>query len=56
VRSPQRRARLAAAGRKRADEYSWPRVTSRVLSYYERLRDDRAAHARTLLASARRRD
>ena len=56
VRNPQRGARLAAAGRKRADEYSWPRVTSRVLSYYERLRDDRAAHTRVVLASARRRD
>lgn len=56
VRDPKRRARLVAAGRKRADEYSWPRVTSRVLSYYERLRDDRAAHTRSVLAAARRRD
>ena len=56
VRNRPLGARLAAAGRKRADAYSWPRVTSRVLSYYERLRDNRATHERALLAAARRRD
>jgi phosphatidylinositol alpha-mannosyltransferase len=38
VRNKDMRAALAAAGRKRADEFSWPRVTQQVLSYYERLR------------------
>ncbi len=56
VRNRQQRARLAAAGRKRADVYSWPRVTRRVLSYYERLRDDRATYTRAVLDAARRRD
>lgn len=38
VRNGDMRAAFGAAGRKRADEFSWPRVTQRVLSYYERLR------------------
>jgi phosphatidylinositol alpha-mannosyltransferase len=38
VRSPELRAAYGAAGRKRADQFSWPRVTQQVLSYYERLR------------------
>ena len=56
VRNRARRVRLAAAGRKRAEVYSWPQVTRRVLSYYERLRDDRATHTRAVLAAGRRRD
>lgn len=56
LRNSGLRLSLAAAGRKRADAYSWPRVTRRVLSYYERLRDDRAAHTRAVQAAARRRD
>jgi phosphatidylinositol alpha-mannosyltransferase len=39
VRNPAQRARMAAAGRQRAEHYSWPRITSRLLAYYERLRD-----------------
>ena len=35
------RARLGTAGRIRAEDYSWPRVTQQLLSYYERLRDAR---------------
>ena len=38
VRDKDARTVLGAAGRKRADEFSWPRVTQQVLSYYERLR------------------
>lgn len=38
VRDAKARAAFGAAGRKRADEFSWPRVTQQVLSYYERLR------------------
>ena len=41
VNDPHERARLAAAGRVRVEEYSWPRVAQQVLSYYERLRDQR---------------
>ena len=33
----QERHRMAAAGRVKARDYSWDRVSSRVLSYYERL-------------------
>lgn len=39
LNDPGRRESLAAAGRLTVEEYSWPRVTQRVLSYYERLRD-----------------
>ena len=56
LRNRPRRMELAAAGRKRAEVYSWPRITRRVLSYYERLRDDRATHTRAVLAASRRRD
>lgn len=38
VRNKDMRAALGASGRKRADQFSWPRVTQQVLSYYERLR------------------
>ncbi len=37
IRDPERRTRLAAAGRQRVEEYSWPRVTQQLVSYYERL-------------------
>jgi glycosyltransferase involved in cell wall biosynthesis len=43
VRNADMRAALAAGGRKRAEEFSWPRVTQKVLSYYERLRYARGA-------------
>lgn len=33
------RRQLAEAGRRRVEDYSWPRVTQQVLSYYERLLD-----------------
>jgi phosphatidyl-myo-inositol alpha-mannosyltransferase len=37
VRRPNHRSALARAGRARVEEYSWPRVTQQILSYYERL-------------------
>lgn len=37
ARDPALRASIAAAGYERAQHYSWPRVSQRVLSYYERL-------------------
>ena len=40
VRDPAQRARMATAGRQRAEHYSWPRITARLLAYYERLRDE----------------
>lgn len=40
VRDPAQRARMAAAGRLRAEHYSWPRITARLLAYYERLRGE----------------
>lgn len=33
------RDRMGRAGRERAEQYSWPRVTQRILSYYERLQE-----------------
>lgn len=39
VRDEAKRRSLAAAGRVRVEDYSWPRVTQQVLSYYERLLD-----------------
>ena len=39
VRDPRRGVELAAKGRQHVEEYSWPRVAQRVLSYYERLLD-----------------
>lgn len=46
VRNSDARAALGAGGRRRAEEYSWPRVTQSVLSYYERLRYEREEHRR----------
>jgi phosphatidyl-myo-inositol alpha-mannosyltransferase len=43
VRDPRQRERLAAAGRRRVEAYSWPYVTEQLLAYYERLRDSRGA-------------
>ena len=37
IREPALRAELAAAGRQRVEEYSWPRVARQLVSYYERL-------------------
>ena len=56
VRSRGLREELAKAGRQRVEVYSWPRVTRRVLSYYERLRYDRATHSRAVRDAARRPD
>ena len=39
VNDEQRRRTLGAAGRQRVEDYSWPRVTQQVMSYYERLLD-----------------
>ena len=39
LQDPAQRVTLATAGRQTVEEYSWPRVAQRVLSYYERLRD-----------------
>lgn len=50
VRDAGARAALAAAGRKRVVEYSWPRVTQRLMSYYERLLYERVTHRRALQA------
>ena len=44
---------MAAAGRRKVDEYSWPRVTQRIVSYYERLLDDHASHERLLSGRSR---
>jgi phosphatidylinositol alpha-mannosyltransferase len=41
VRDADSRAALAEAGKRRAEDYSWAHVTQRILSYYERLRDER---------------
>ena len=53
VRNADARAALADGGRKRVVEYSWPRVTQRLLSYYERLLHDHATHSRSLGRRAR---
>jgi phosphatidylinositol alpha-mannosyltransferase len=37
IDDPERRAGMAAAGRERAQAFSWERISRRVLSYYERL-------------------
>jgi phosphatidyl-myo-inositol alpha-mannosyltransferase len=47
VRNSDARAALGAAARRRADFYSWPRVTQRILAYYERLIEERRAHRRS---------
>ena len=44
VRNADARAALGTAARRRAEVYSWPRVTRRVLSYYERLIEQRRLH------------
>jgi phosphatidylinositol alpha-mannosyltransferase len=43
VKDAGARARLGAGGRRRAEHYSWPRVTRQLLAYYDRLRDARAS-------------
>ncbi len=53
VRNADARAALGDGGRKRVVEYSWPRVTQRLLSYYERLLHDHATHSRSLSRRAR---
>ncbi|HJM75613.1 MAG TPA: glycosyltransferase family 4 protein [Dehalococcoidia bacterium] len=53
VRNADQRAAMAAAGRRKVDEYSWPRVTQRIVSYYERLIDDHASHERLLRGRVR---
>lgn len=51
LRNPRQRATLAVEGRKRVEEYGWPRVAQQVISYYERLLDTRG----TVESSRRRR-
>jgi glycosyltransferase involved in cell wall biosynthesis len=38
LRDPNLRGAMGERGRQRAPEYSWERISQRVLSYYERLR------------------
>jgi phosphatidylinositol alpha-mannosyltransferase len=47
ARDPELRHQMGEAGRRRAPEYSWPRVTERVVEYYHEVRD------RVLAAGAR---
>lgn len=42
---PDKRQEMGEKGRQRAQEYSWERVSQRVLSYYERLQYERATGA-----------
>jgi phosphatidyl-myo-inositol alpha-mannosyltransferase len=39
ARDPELRHQMGEAGRRRAPEYSWPRVTERVVEYYHEVRD-----------------
>lgn len=48
LRNADQRARMGAAGRERVEEYAWPRVTQQVLSYYERLLDNRRGRDRAV--------
>ncbi|HJM90096.1 MAG TPA: glycosyltransferase family 4 protein [Dehalococcoidia bacterium] len=48
VRNADARAAFAAAGRQRVEQYSWPRVTQSLVSYYERLTYNHATHQRSL--------
>jgi phosphatidylinositol alpha-mannosyltransferase len=41
LQDPDRRAAMGEEGRARAQRYSWDRVSQQVLSYYERLIDER---------------
>ena len=41
LREPDLRHEIGERGRQRAQEYSWERVSQRVLSYYERLIHER---------------
>lgn len=50
VKDEQQRRRLGRAGRERVEDYSWPRITQQVMSYYERLLDT----SKTVEASRRR--
>lgn len=47
ARDGDRRAALGAAGRARVEDYSWPRITRRLISYYERLRYERGQAPRS---------
>ncbi|MBM3141236.1 MAG: glycosyltransferase family 4 protein [Chloroflexi bacterium] len=55
VRDADRRAALAAAGRHRVEEYSWPHVSQQVISYYERLVDQQRHYRRVHHAAVARR-
>jgi phosphatidylinositol alpha-mannosyltransferase len=46
ARDGDARAALGAAGRRRVEDFSWPRIARRVLSYYERLRYERTQQPR----------
>jgi phosphatidyl-myo-inositol alpha-mannosyltransferase len=48
------RARMGAAGKLRAEQYSWERIAQRVLSYYERLLYERLPHHGRLSHSGER--
>ena len=41
LRDPEQRRQMAGKGRRRVQEYGWPRVAQQVLSYYERLLHER---------------
>lgn len=51
--SPERRAALAEAGRRRAQAFSWQNVATRVLDYYLRILEERAIVERTRANSTR---
>ena len=42
MQQPELRARMAARGREYVQRFSWGRVASEVLSFYEQLMDERA--------------
>lgn len=42
MQQPELRARMAARGREHVQRFSWDRVASEILSYYEQLMDERA--------------
>ena len=48
VQNDAMRVALAESGRRKVNEYSWPRVSQQLLSYYERLIHDHATHERLL--------
>jgi phosphatidylinositol alpha-mannosyltransferase len=51
LRDPDLREAMGERGRQRAPEYSWERISQRVLSYYERLRYEKQVGPSPLAAS-----